>query len=158
FYNAIDNETSQWNIGSVPFSEYYSAATPGILSNPYQDRASGTMYSNPFPFAPPVPGTAAAKSFDFTQTYPLGALTAYKGGNKTPYGISNNITIQRELAKGTLFTIGYVGTLGRRLTTMVEANPANRQLCLSLSQASQVAPGSPTCGVGREDATITAAN
>ena len=158
FYNAIDNETSQWNIGSVPFSEYYSAATPGILSNPYQDRATGSMYTNPFPFAPPVPGTAAAKNFDFSPTYPLGALTVYKNDNKTPYGISNNINIQREIAKGTLFSVGYVGTLGRRLTTMVEANPANRQLCYSLSQPSEVAPGSPTCGVGREDDTITAKN
>jgi hypothetical protein len=158
FYNAIDNETSLWNIGSVPFSEYYSAPTPSVFSNPYQDRATGIMYTDPFPFAPPVPGTAAAKTFDFSPTFPLGALTAYRTDNKTPYGISNNITLQRQLAKGTLFSVGYVGTLGRRLTTMVEANPANRQLCYSLSQSSEVAPGSPTCGVGREDNTITAAN
>jgi len=40
----------------------------------------------------------------------------------------------------------------------VSNNPADQTLCLSLSQPSEVAPGSPTCGPFGEDAVITSAS
>jgi hypothetical protein len=38
---------------------------------------------------------------------------------------------------------------------VVSTNPSNQALCLSLSQSSEVAPGSPTCGPFAEDTVIT---
>jgi hypothetical protein len=43
-------------------------------------------------------------------------------------------------------TASYVGSQSHHLLTLVQANPGNPALCLSLSQVSDVAPGTPTCG------------
>ena len=39
-----------------------------------------------------------------------------------------------------------MGSESHHLLTLVEANPGNPALCLSLSQVNEVAAGSPTCG------------
>jgi hypothetical protein len=49
------------------------------------------------------------------------------------------LSIDRELSTNTLFSIAYVGSLGRHLLTVHGANPGNPALCLSLSQPSEVA-------------------
>jgi hypothetical protein len=66
-----------------------------------------------------------------------------------------NLTIQREVANSTILTVGYVGTFGRHLIGQKDFNPGNATLCMSLSQASAVIPGSPTCGPSGEDAIYT---
>ncbi len=47
---------------------------------------------------------------------------------------------------------------GHHILAVVSNNPSNQALCLSLSQPSEVAPGSPTCGPFGEDALITSAS
>jgi hypothetical protein len=54
--------------------------------------------------------------------------------------------------------VGYVGSQGHALMDALESNPGNSQLCLSLSQPSQVAPGTPTCGPFGENTVYTRAN
>jgi hypothetical protein len=44
-----------------------------------------------------------------------------------------------------------VGTATHRQRVLVESNPGNPALCLSLSQPSEVMPGTLTCGAGGED-------
>jgi hypothetical protein len=56
------------------------------------------------------------------------------------------LSVQRQIGTNTVLSASYVGTQGHRLLVMVEANPGDPALCLSLSQPSQVAPGSATCG------------
>jgi len=48
-----------------------------------------------------------------------------------------------------------VGNQGHHLLAVVSTNPSDQALCLSLSQTSDVASGSPTCGPFAEDAVIT---
>jgi hypothetical protein len=48
-----------------------------------------------------------------------------------------------------------VGHQGHHILAVVSTNPGDKALCLSLSQPSEVAPGSPTCGPFSEDALIT---
>jgi len=55
----------------------------------------------------------------------------------------------------TLLSLAYVGTQGHKLLTTLEANPGNQALCLSLSQPSEVAPGTSTCGANGENGTYT---
>lgn len=57
-----------------------------------------------------------------------------------------NFTVERQVTVNTVASASYVGSLGRHLMTVAEANPGNPALCLSLSQPQDVAPGSPTCG------------
>ena len=56
-----------------------------------------------------------------------------------------------------MVTASYVGNESHHLLTLVEANPGDPALCLSVSQPSQVAPGSPTCGpFGESNTYVTA--
>ena len=157
FYNAIQDNTSYWNIGDIPFGEYWQDLAPTELYQPYLTRSTGQAQSNPFPFVIPAPGSQAAKNFNFTPDLPLAAVTAYKTDNKMPYGLDYNFTIQRELPASLLLSVGYVGTLGRHLLTMVEANPGNPQECLSL-MGSGVMAGTLQCGKYLENSTFELPN
>src|SRR5580700_5533922 len=68
-----------------------------------------------------------------------------------------NLTVERQITANTMVSAGYVGSLGRHLLTVVEANPGNPALCLGLSQPQDVAPGSPTCGSFLENDIFTRA-
>ena len=54
--------------------------------------------------------------------------------------------LQRQLTSNVVLTINYTGSEGHHLIALLSTNPGNPALCLSVSQTSQVAPGSPTCG------------
>jgi hypothetical protein len=68
------------------------------------------------------------------------------------------LSFERQITASTLLTVSYVGNEGHHILAVVSNNPANQALCLSLSQPSEVAPGSPTCGPFGEDAIITSAS
>jgi hypothetical protein len=53
-----------------------------------------------------------------------------------------------------LLSVGYVGSLGRKMLSISEANPGNSALCLSL-QGSGVMAGTLQCGKFLEDQTFT---
>ena len=55
-------------------------------------------------------------------------------------------------------TLSYVGNEAHHLLGETETNPGNAALCLSVSQPSQVAAGSPTCGPGGENNIYTTAS
>ena len=78
--------------------------------------------------------------------------------NKTGYVMQYSFTVERQVGANAVFSIGYIGSLGRHLLTVHSANPGNPALCLSLSQQSEVAPGSPTCGPFQENLVFTRAD
>jgi hypothetical protein len=65
------------------------------------------------------------------------------------------LSFERQITTRTLLTASYVGNQGHHMLAVVSTNPSNQALCLALSQPSEVAPGSPTCGAFGEDALIT---
>ena len=75
--------------------------------------------------------------------------------NKTPYSANFMFSIQRELAPNMVATASYVGTRGHNMLVLQQANPGDPALCLSVSQPSQVAPGSATCGPFGENGVYT---
>lgn len=125
-----------------------------LFEQPFITRSTGASQGNPFPFVIPVPGSAAAKDFDFSPYYPLSSTLGYATDNKLPYAFDYNLTIQRQLSSTLVFSLGYVGTLGHRLIAIQEANPGDPALCLSL-MGSGVAPGTQQCGPRYEDSTFT---
>jgi hypothetical protein len=112
---------------------------------------------NPFPFAFPSPGSPANKTLDFTKFYPLYS-PGYDVNNKITYAEHYHLTLQRELSRSIVWTLGYVGTQTHRLEVNYQPNIGNADLCLSLSQPSQVAAGSPTCGPYSEPSVFTRAD
>jgi len=151
FYTAIQDQTLYWELGTVPFGEYWGSAAPPLFESPFTTRSTGQSQGHPFPFVIPAPGSAAAKNFDFSYYYPLSSTLGYATDNALPYGIDYNLTIQRELSKNMVLSLGYVGTLGRKLIGIQEANPGNPALCLAL----RAEGATPTCGPRQEDNTFT---
>ena len=45
-----------------------------------------------------------------------------------------------------MFDVSYIGSQAHHLLVMLAANPGNPALCASLSQPSEVMPGTQTCG------------
>jgi hypothetical protein len=67
------------------------------------------------------------------------------------------LSAQRELAPNVVATVSYVGSRGHNILVIRQANPGDPALCLSVSEPSQVAPGSPTCGPFAENGVFTTA-
>jgi hypothetical protein len=65
------------------------------------------------------------------------------------------LSYQRQITPSTLLTMSYTGNQGHLILAVISTNPSDQALCLSLSQPSEVAPGSPTCGPFGEDSLIT---
>ena len=59
------------------------------------------------------------------------------------------LSIERQAGPETVFSASYIGTSSHRQRVLMEANPGNPALCLSLSQ--QKCTGNLTCGPGRRD-------
>ena len=57
-----------------------------------------------------------------------------------------------------MFDASYIGSQAHHLLVLLAANPGNPALCLSLSQPSDVAPGTPTCGPFGENLVYTRSN
>ncbi len=83
---------------------------------------------------------------DWSQYLPITGVPSFFHGNVPPYTESYTLSIERQIAANTVLSVGYVGTQAHHLLVLTSANPGNPALCLSLSQPSEVMPGTPTCG------------
>jgi hypothetical protein len=101
---------------------------------------------------------AKLTNIDWSQFLPVNADPFFGSTNKTPYSANFMFSIQRELAPNMVITASYVGTRGHNMLVLQQANPGDPGLCLSVSQTSQVAPGSATCGPFGENGVYTRAD
>ena len=85
-------------------------------------------------------------------------MTAPPPWNTYPYSENYFFSIERQLGASTLLSLSYVGSQAHHLLVVYSANPGNPALCLSLSQPSEVAPGTPTCGPFAENTVYTTAS
>jgi Carboxypeptidase regulatory-like domain len=159
-YSALEGATDFNEIGDAPFGNY-TGQNESTFAAPFTNRASGQSVQNLFPVAAPpkhfsAKNPASGAPYDtlaefFTAFGTIGSSPAFYNKNKLPYAQNYELSLQRQLTGSDLLTVSYVGTQGRRLLASVSANPGNPALCLSLSQASEVAPGASTCGPGGEN-------
>jgi hypothetical protein len=148
YYNRIEEETELQTLTNPPFS-LSSGGFPSALAasgvsgeagvpgfaNPFASVnstnftlgtttvASGSL-ANPYPFAPPAAGTPLSAS-QWAQFEPLGPGLAYFAANAAPPRSTNfNLTVQRQLDKATVVTVGYVGAIGRHEEGAYDTNSA----------------------------------
>lgn len=152
YYTAFEEIQNMWEAGNPPFAQYWNSPNLVYLEEPYAAR-NGTNPGQRFPFTQAPPGTTGI----WNQFLPLNSTQAVWTHMATPYAEQWNLSIQREIPKVAILTVGYVGNEGHHLLGLQEANPGNQQLCLGLSQPGEVAPGSPTCGPGGENNIYTRA-
>jgi len=152
FYTNVEGTEMLNESGLAPFSAGYGASVPDLFNAPYTDRTDGVQHAFPFPYTSAPRGSS---NFDWAASEPFSGYPVPEITATTPYGENYNFTMQRQLGARTLLSIGYVGSVGHHLVGMLAPNPGNPQLCLSLSQPNEVAPGTPTCGPFGESAVYT---
>lgn len=158
FYSDLEDYINANGNGDAPYGLYWSNPTPATLNTPFVDFYTGNPEGQRFP-VPTVVAYATRSHPDpnvnWAQYEPISSSPTYYYRNKTPYAESWMFSLQRQLVKNTIFSLSYVGNVGRHNIVIDEANPANPTVCLSVSQPSEVAPGSNVCGPNSETGTFT---
>jgi hypothetical protein len=129
FFTTLDTTSGDFETGDAPFGLYYASPSLIYLETPFEGRASGLNPGQRFPFALP------AQNGSFAAFLPIALSPAYYTGNKSPYAIEYNLTIQRQLGPTTILTLGYIGAVNHHLFQIQEFNPGNAQRCLGIAQA-----------------------
>jgi carboxypeptidase family protein len=158
FYTAFPGLSAGVMYSVPPFGYNYLSPEPPLLATPFINAQNGEENINPFPLAFP-PHNVSAKNpdttFDWPSVIPISADPYFYYRNSVPYTENYMLSFERQITKSMLLTMSYVGNQGHHILAVVSTNPSNQALCLSLSQPSEAAPGSPTCGPFAEDAVIT---
>jgi hypothetical protein len=161
FFTAIEGLTIAYPTGNPPYGLTYTSPEPPEMATPFVGALSGMQYLQQFPVQVPAYGHSPANSdpnVPWDRYTPISGAVSYFYKNKTPYSMALNLTVERQVSSKTVASASYVGSLGRHLLTVVEANPGNPALCLSLSQPQDVMPGTPTCGPFGENLVYTRAD
>ena len=147
--------------GVPPYGYNYLSPAPPLFETPFITAADGTNNGQRFPQQfPPLDASPSnpVTNIDWSQFLPVNADPYLRHDNKTPYSANFMFSIQRELAPNMVATASYVGTRGHNILVVQQTNPGDPALCLSVSQESQVAPGSATCGPFAENGVFTTAD
>jgi Carboxypeptidase regulatory-like domain len=149
FYSAIEAVSISVLAANSPYGTTYTSPAPPLFADPFITASNGQNFGQPFPYTF-APRNVSAKnpdtSFDWSAVEPISGIPAYDIHDRVPYTNEWMLSIERQVGMNTVVSASYVGNAGRRQRVLVEANPGNPALCLSLSQTSEVAPGSATCG------------
>jgi hypothetical protein len=160
FYTNLEDYTNANGNGDAPYGYWWSSPTPPMFATPYVDLWTGNIEGQRFPIPSSITNASPSNpdsSVNWAQFEPISSSPTTYYDNVIPYAEHYMFSIQRNFGSATLLSMSYVGTQGHHLMAILEANPANPALCLSVSQPSQVASGSNTCGPFSETGTFTTA-
>jgi hypothetical protein len=148
FYTAIPGLSAGIMYSIPPYGYNYLSPAPPLFDQPFITAADGTNNGQPFPHvaAPLNASTTHPGVVDWSQLVPVNGDPYYFHDNQVPYTRDYMFSVDRQLAAGLVMTASYVGNQGRHVLVVRPTNPGNPALCLSVSELSQVAPGSATCG------------
>jgi hypothetical protein len=160
FYTAFPGLSAGVMYGVPPFGYNYLSPEPPLFATPFINAADGGQNTNPFPltFPPHKVSASHPDTQSFASVIPISADVSFYYRDAVPYTENYMFSFERQITNSTLLTMSYVGNQGHHILAVVSNNPANQALCLSLSQPTEVTPGSPTCGPFGEDAVITSAS
>jgi hypothetical protein len=145
YYTSIEALTLGVLAANAPYGTTYSSPAPPTFANPFVTASTGDDLGQYFPvtFAPlnssrnhPDPNV------DWSQYIPITGIPAYPVSNRIPYNEQYMLSFERQIGSNTLFSASYVGNQSHRLLVLVESNPGDPALCLSL----------PGCGPFQETA------
>jgi len=154
FYTAIDALSIGVLAANAPYGTTYTSPAAPLFATPFITAANGQDNGQPFPYTFARLNSSRANpdsSIDWSTYEPIEGIPGYDIHNRTPYTEEWMLSIERQAGPNTVFSASYVGTSSHRQRVLIEPNPGNPALCLSLSQPSQVQPGTLTCGPGGED-------
>ena len=161
FYSAIEALSISVLAANSPYGTTYTSPAPPLFSDPFITASNGQNFGQPFPYIFAPRNSSASHpdpNFDWSAVEPISGIPAYDVYNRIPYSDQWMLSLERQFGSSTVVNASYVGNVGRHLRVLVEANPGNPELCLSLSQPNHVAPGSATCGPFGENNIFTTAS
>ena len=165
FYTPAEGLSPAIMSGNPPYGYTYTSAVPTLFDTPWTAAADGSSLNangQPrFPLAKTPYGasrTHPVSSVNWAEFEPFTGIPAVAPTNVTPYAEDYLVSVERELGRGTVLDVSFAGTQAHHLLTLLEANPGDPGLCLGLSQESEVAAGSATCGPFGESGTYTRAD
>ncbi len=158
FYTAFEGLSAGIMSANPPYGYDYTSLAPVLFSTPFISAANGQEFVQPFPSPIPAYGASPARpntTVNWSKYIPITGVPAFDRQNVPPYAETYTLSMERQLGKDTLLTLSYVGSQAHHLLVITPANPGDAALCLSVSQLSQVAPGTPTCGPFSEGGLFT---
>ena len=141
--------------------DYDSTGGRPLFNQPFVSATTGLSNGQPFPSPMPPLGASVTNpntSVNWSSYEPITGDPAFYYRNTSPYTESYTLSWERELPGQTFFKAGYVGSQAHHLLVLTSANPGDAAACLSVSQPSEVMPGTPTCGPFSEGGIFTMAN
>jgi hypothetical protein len=158
FYTAFQGLSAGIMYGVPPFGYNYLSPAPPLFATPFITAADGTDNGQRFPLTPPPLNATVSNpvtNFAWPNYLPVNADPFFASDNTVPFSENYMFSLQHELARNAVATVSYVGSRGHNLLVIRQANPGDPALCLSVSEPSQVAAGSPTCGPFAENGVFT---
>jgi hypothetical protein len=156
YYTAIDALSISVLAANAPYGTTYTSPEAPLFATPFITAATGENNGQPFPytFAPLNSSRSHADAnIDWSTYEPIEGIPGYDVHNTTPYSEEWMFSVERQAGPTTVLSASYVGNMSHHQRVLIEPNPGNPALCLSLSQPSEVVGGTQTCGAGGEDAT-----
>lgn len=152
YYTAVEDITLFNEVGDAPFGLFWVSPVPVYLEEPYKRRIDPPdAVGNRFPFTIPPAGATG-----IWPTYmPVSGSPTFNLNNKLPYSYHFNLTIQREIFRNSVLSVGYVASRGRHLLSTIESNPGNPTTCLA---ANDFLPSNEQCGPFGEDSIYNLTN
>jgi hypothetical protein len=147
-------------VGDPPYGLFYSSPNPPLFNTPFVDRATGNSEGQRYPVVFPPASVSASNpdpNVNWAQFEPISSSPGYWYKNRLPYAEHYELSLERQFGSDSLMNISYVGTQSHRLLVLVNANPSLPSICLTVSQSTQVAPGTATCGPMAETGSFTTA-
>jgi hypothetical protein len=144
FYTAIEALSLAVAAVNPPYGATYSSPAPPLFNDPFVTASTGQDNGQAFPVSlAPLNSSKSnpGSNVDFSQYLPISGIPSYVTSNKIPYSEQYMFSLQRQLGQNTILSANYVGNEGHHLLVLVESNPGNPALCLSL----------PGCGPFGED-------
>lgn len=157
FFTSFIGRTVPNMIGAPPTGVAWFSPTPPLFATPFIDRSTGNDEGQRFPGGIPSPDVGPSNpdpNYNWANVEPISGDDAFLHTNRLPYTEEYSFSIERQFGSGTLLTLSYVGTQAHRLMSGLEMNPSNQAACLSISQLSEVVPGTSTCGPESETGTF----
>jgi Carboxypeptidase regulatory-like domain/TonB dependent receptor len=150
FYTAIDALSIGVLAANAPYGTTYTSPLAPLFATPFITASTGQNNGQPFPYTfAPLNSSRSNPDADinWSNYEPISGIPGYDIHNKVPYSEEWMLSIERQAGPNTVISAGYVGTASHHQRVLIEPNPGNPALCLSL----------PGCGPGGENGVYTSA-